>query len=129
VVSDARREQPIGVIMIAAGILAAVLALLVGPRLSFAGAQACSVTGPSGASGGTGPTGGCGPTGYPLYVPVARAGGASDQALGPIDRHEGGGGSAFPMGMAALAGTALVVQVGIAVAVKRRRASSGTPRA
>ena len=127
--TDAGRKQPIGVIMIAAGVLAAVLALVIGPRLSFAGAQTCSTTGPSAPISFTGPTGGCGPTGYPLYVPVAGASGASDQALGPIDRHERGGGSTFPMGMAALAGAALVVQVGIAVAVKRRRASSGTPRA
>jgi hypothetical protein len=121
-VTELRHRQSLGVLIVTAAVLAAALTLFFGRDARFAGAQACSTTGPSGPSGATGPSG-C----YPLVLPGVQPGGTSERALPPLDRQAGGSGSQVPIGIASVAAVAVLLQVGV-IARRRRRSSPRTPR-
>ena len=138
--TEVRRKPTLGVLIVGVALLAALLASFGAPKLSLAGQVPCVPTGPSGPL--PGPTGAppCESTTtssttttstsipYPLDVPsIEGSADASEGALPALDQPAGSD-SGFPVGIAALAAAAVLIQVSVGVASKRRRSASATVR-
>lgn len=125
--TEVRRKPTLGVLILGVAVIAALLATFGGPNFSLAGPAACVPTGFTGPTP-TGPSGFTGPPCYPLHVPsVEGSADASERALPALDQPAGSD-SGFPVGIAALAAGAVLIQAAVAVGVRRRRAPAATDR-